>query len=89
MLAAERLVANHGRSNRIGQATLAGTTLLFVGGMVWVFTTPALYGPGNWLSTAGILITGAAVLGTVWYGGLAAFIQSSRGPRPQLKPIAH
>ncbi len=88
MLAAERLVANHGRSNWIGMATLAGTTLLFVGGMVWVFVTPNLYGPGYWLSTAGILITGAAVLGTIWYGGLAAFAQSRRAPKPQLKPIA-
>lgn len=89
MLAAERLVANRERTNWIGLATLAGATLLFVGGMVWVFVTPDLYGPGYWLSTAGILVTGAAVLGTIWYGGLAAFAQSKRMPTPQLKPIAH
>ncbi len=89
MLAAELLAANHARSNFIGLATIVGTTLLFVGGVVWVFVNPALYGPGYWLSTAGILATGAAVLGTIWYGGLAAAMRSNEAPRRQLKPLAH
>lgn len=87
MLAAERLMADHERSNWIGIAAMAGTTLLFLGGMVWVFINPALYGPGYWLSTAGILVTGAAVLGTMWLGGLAAAMRSN--PTPKLKPLAH
>ncbi|HEX9098246.1 MAG TPA: hypothetical protein VF956_02020 [Candidatus Dormibacteraeota bacterium] len=89
MLAVELLAANHGRADWIGWTTIAGTTLLFAGGMFWVFVNPALYGPGYYLSTAGILITGAAVLGTMWHGGLAAARRSNQTPKPQLRSMAH
>jgi hypothetical protein len=67
----------------------SGGTLLFAGGMFWVFVNPALYGPGYYLSTAGILVTGAAVLGTMWHGGLAEAKRSNQAPKPQLRPLAH
>jgi hypothetical protein len=87
MLAAERLAATQGRGRWIGLVAIIGTTLLFVGGMFWVFVNPALYGPGYWLSTAGILVTGAAVLGTIWHGGLAKLLQSRRTGKPMLRPV--
>jgi hypothetical protein len=89
MLAAELLAANHGRSNWIGPTAIAGTTLLFAGGMFWVFVNPALHGPGYWLSTVGILVTGAAVLGTVWHGGLAAAARRNVTLTAGLKPLPH
>jgi hypothetical protein len=89
MLASERLAATtQGRGSWIGLVAIIGTTLLFVGGMFWVFVNPALYGPGYWLSTAGILVTGAAVLGTIWHGGLAKLVQSRQDGKPVLKPAA-
>jgi hypothetical protein len=88
MLAVEWLVANHKRGNWIGLAAIAGTTLLFAGGMFWVFVNPTLYGPGYYLSTGGILLTGAAVLATIWYGGLAAALHPTQTPQPRLTPGA-
>jgi hypothetical protein len=69
MLAVERLVASRHR-DAIGWATIVGTTVTFVGAMVYVFVDPALYGPGYDLSTAGLLIVGVALLATMWFGAL-------------------
>jgi hypothetical protein len=90
MLVAERLAANYGRSNMIGLTAIAGTTLLFAGGMFWVFVNPDLHGPGYWLSTVGVLVTGASVLATMWFGGLAAAMhaRSSQTPKPQRAALA-
>jgi hypothetical protein len=77
MLVAERLAANRDHAKWIGLTAIAGTTLLFAGGMFWVFINPALYGAGYYLSTAGILVTAAAVLATIWYGGLAALLHGT------------
>jgi len=54
----------------IGWMTMGGTTALFLGGLVWVFINSDLYGPGYWLSTAGLVAVGAAILGTLYYGVL-------------------
>ncbi len=69
MLAVERLVAPRHR-DAIGWATIAGTTVTFLGGMVFVFVNPALHGPGYDISTVGLLIVGLALLATMWYGAL-------------------
>ena len=69
MLAVERLVAPRHR-DLIGWATIAGTTVTFLGGMVFVFVNPALHGPGYDISTVGLLIVGLALLATMWYGAL-------------------
>ncbi|MFI5282625.1 MAG: hypothetical protein ACHQ0J_05785 [Candidatus Dormibacterales bacterium] len=90
MLAVERLASSRRFSNRIGLSTIAGATLLFAGGMFWVFVDPALHGPGYWISTTGILLTGAAVLATIWHVGMtAAPRRATKAPKPQLRPIAH
>ncbi|MGO9178279.1 MAG: hypothetical protein ACLQBX_06875 [Candidatus Limnocylindrales bacterium] len=69
MLAVERLVVERHR-DVIGWATIAGTTVTFVGGMVFVFVNPAIHGPGYDISTVGLLIVGVALLATMWYGAL-------------------
>ena len=52
----------------IGWFAAAGATALFAGGMFWVFIDSAMYGPGYWLSTLGLLVVGAAILGTLYHG---------------------
>ena len=77
-------------SNRIGLATIAGTTLLFAGGMLWVFIDPALHGPGYWISTMGVLLVGAAVLVTIWHVGVTSAPHATvKAPKTQLTPLAH
>jgi hypothetical protein len=63
----------------IGWAAIAGSTILFLGGMLWVFVDSDLYGPAYWLSTLGLLVVGAALLGTLYDGVL----------RHQPKAIVH
>jgi hypothetical protein len=54
----------------IGWSAIAGTSILFLGGMLWVFVDSDLYGPAYWLSTLGLLVVGAAILGTLYDGVL-------------------
>lgn len=54
----------------IGWFAAAGTTILFAGGMLWIFIDSNLYGPGYWVSTIGLLVVGAAILGTLYHGVL-------------------
>lgn len=67
MLAVERLVASRHRGY-IGWATVVGTTITFLGGLVFVFVDPALHGPGYDVATIGLLVIGSALLATIWYG---------------------
>jgi hypothetical protein len=75
MLAVERLVVRRVQRDEIAWTAIVGTTLLFIGGMVWVFIDPAVSGTGFLLSTAGVLVTGLAVLGTLWYAGLSRIVR--------------
>ncbi len=70
LLAVERLVVPR-YQDLIGWVTLAGTSVLFVGGMLFVFANPALHGPGYAVTTVGLLVVGLALLGTLWCGALA------------------
>lgn len=67
MLAVELFVSSKVRSRAIGLSAIVGTTLLFVGGMVWVFVSPVVRGPGYNISTLGLLVVAAAVLATIYY----------------------
>ena len=69
MLAVARFVVPR-HQDLIGWAAIAGTTVTFIGGMVFVFVNPALHGPGYDISTIGLLLVGLALLATVWYGAL-------------------
>ena len=80
MLAVELLVSSK-RASIIGLASIVGTTILFAGGMVWVFINPDLFGPGYIVSTAGILVIGAALLGTIYY----SVVGQRHAPTPTVK----
>lgn len=70
MLVVERFVSarDHGL---IAWTVIAGTTVTFIGGMIFVFVDPALHGPGYAVSTIGGLLVGIALLATIWYGALS------------------
>jgi hypothetical protein len=68
MLAIERLVVNNRRPGWIGLITITGTSIAFIGSMVYVFVTPVLHGAGYAITTLGLLIVGIALLSTVWWG---------------------
>lgn len=67
MVAVERLV-DRGHPGWIGWATIAGSSVAFVGGFIWVFLDSTLHGPGFVVSTVGLLVVGAALLATLWWG---------------------
>jgi hypothetical protein len=84
MLAVERLVAGR-RQGEIGLATIAGTSLAFVGTLIFVFVDPARHGAGYVLSTVGLAVIGAALLATMWYGTRGArdqVISDAAAPQP-------
>jgi hypothetical protein len=80
MLVVERLVA-HRYQGPIAWMVLAGTSLTFVGGLVFVFLDPALHGSGYLLSTIGLLVVGAALLATLWWGALHSLGRPMTAPQ--------
>jgi hypothetical protein len=71
MLAAEWLIdRDHPRV--VGWTTLVGTTVAFVGSMVYVFADQARYGAGYVITTMGLVAVGVAILATLWWGTLRA-----------------
>ncbi len=64
MLAVERLVAKR-YDGLIAWVAIGGTSLAFIGGLIFVFVNPALHGPGYVVSTIGLLLIAAAILGTL------------------------
>ncbi len=98
MLAVELLV-NHKHPDWIGWTALVGTSITFLGGLVYVFVTPALYGPGYIISTVGLVVVGMALLATLWWGVLGAIEPSKHAPHvpvpsepapvePQREPVS-
>jgi hypothetical protein len=68
MLAVEHLIVRGRRPGWIGWTTIVGTTVAFIGSMIYVFVTPTLHGAGYVVTTIGLLIVGVALLATVWWG---------------------
>ncbi len=66
LIAAQRLIS--GKIELISLITLAGVTITFIGGIVFVFLSPATYGAGYIVTTLGLLGIGAAIATTLWYG---------------------
>ncbi len=85
MLAVERLV-NHGHPGWIGWTIIVGTSITFLGGLVYVFVTPALYGPGYIVATVGLVIVGMALLATLWWGVRGAIMAAKHAPQV---PVPH
>jgi hypothetical protein len=84
MLVVERLIAPRFQ-HWIGWAAIIGSSVTFIGGMVFVFVTPALHGAGYDLATIGLLIVGVALLATMWWGALHDLAR----PLPAPSPPAH
>jgi len=78
MLAVDLLVSSKKQSSIIGLMSIVGTTVLFIGGMVWVFVNPALFGTGFIVSTVGVVVVGAALLATIYYS-VAGHLQAAPG----------
>jgi hypothetical protein len=85
MLAAERLV-DHAHPGRIGWTTIVGTTVAFVGGMVYVFVDPARHGTGYAITTIGLVIVSAALLVMLWQGTLRA-LRLAKPSKPSTQPL--
>jgi hypothetical protein len=88
MLAVERLI-NHRqrRPGVIAWTVIVGTTITFAGGLVYVFVTPMLYGPGYILSTVGLLVVGIALLATLWWGVPSPFERAKHVPSVPAQPV--
>lgn len=67
MLAVERLV-KLGHPAWIGWMTIAGASVTFIGGMVFVFVSTSTHGLGYAITTTGLAIIGVALLATLWWG---------------------
>jgi hypothetical protein len=67
MLVVQRYLAPRLRA-RLAAATVAGVTVSFVGGLVWVFADPSLHGPGYIVTLVGLVLIGAALVATTWFG---------------------
>jgi hypothetical protein len=63
----ERLVGTR-HQGTIARALIAGTSIGFVGSVVYVLVNPARHGPGYVITSIGLAIVGGAVLATIWWG---------------------
>jgi hypothetical protein len=83
MLATAHLV-DPDRQAAIAVTAIAGSSVLFAGGMVYVFGDPAVHGAGYVISTIGLLVVGAAMLASSWWGLAARMLQArQRTETPQ------
>jgi len=77
MLATAHLV-DPNRRTAVALAAITGSSVLFLGGMVYVFVDPAIHGAGYVISTIGLLVLGSALLGSFWWGFAARFLHDHR-----------
>jgi hypothetical protein len=79
MLAVERLI-KHTRASWIGWTAIAGTSITFVGSLIYVFVTPEIYGLGYVVTTAGLAVVGVALVATLWWGVTGAIEHAPHAP---------
>ncbi len=77
MLATAHLVDPNHRTV-VALAAITGSSVLFLGGMVYVFVDPAIHGAGYVISTIGLLVLGSALLASIWWGFAAEFLHNQR-----------
>lgn len=70
------------RQDGIALGMIVGSTVLFVGGMVYVFVDATRHGPGYVLSTIGLFVMGAALLATIWWSGTWSPARPRRADAP-------
>jgi hypothetical protein len=87
MVVVERLVASR-HHGPIGRALITGTSIGFIGSVVYVFVDTARHGPGYVITSIGLAIVGATLLATIWWGTIRG--DSPRPPQaPGRPPPAH
>ncbi len=67
MVIVERLVASR-HHGLIGRAIITGTSIGFIGSVVYVFVDTARHGPGYVITSVGLAVVGATLLATIWWG---------------------
>ena len=67
MVVVERLVASR-HHELIGRTVITGTSIGFIGSVVYVFVDTARHGPGYVITSIGLAIVGATLLATIWWG---------------------
>jgi len=81
MLATAYLVDSR-RRTAVALTAIVGSSILFTGGMVYVFVDSARHGPGYVISTIGLLLLGSALLGSIWWGFAANCLRNHRRAAP-------
>lgn len=66
LVIAERYLPRRQDHNALGRGFIAGTTLAFLGGLLYVFVDPHLYGIGFYVAAVGFLIIAFLVARTWW-----------------------
>lgn len=89
MLAADALILNHERTNRMGILALIGSTVLYIGVLLWVFVNPAHFGIAYWVSTVGVLCIGGALVDVVWHMGFSREEYEREVTSARLTPAVH
>jgi hypothetical protein len=82
MLIVERFLRHGLRSNLIAWTIVAGTSIAYVGSMIWVFVDPALHGPGYLVTSIGLTLVGLALLATLWWGTVASIPRVAQREAP-------
>jgi len=67
MVVVERLIASR-HHGAIGRAVITGTSIGFIGSVVYVFVDTARHGPGYVITSVGLAVVGATLLATIWWG---------------------
>ncbi len=67
MVVVERLVASR-HHGLIGRAVITGTSIWFIGSVVYVFVDTARHGPGYVITSIGLAVVGATLLATIEWG---------------------
>lgn len=66
LVIAERYLPRSQDRNLLGRGLIAGTTLAFLGGLLYVFVDPHLYGIGFYVAATGFLVIAYMVARTWW-----------------------
>ena len=77
LVIAERYLPRSQDRNFLGRGLIAGSTLAFLGGLLYVFVDPHLYGIGFYVAAAGFLVI-AYMVARTWWTLLTQPVQSAK-----------
>ncbi|HXP18100.1 MAG TPA: hypothetical protein VN840_00510 [Streptosporangiaceae bacterium] len=81
MVLTARLVVR-GRQNAVALAAIGGSSILFAAGMIYVFVTSAIHGPGFVVATIGLICTGGALVASMWWSHGRRMVAAHREHKP-------